>query len=235
MDVGVFVPLGNSNASPEMVRAVGRGSRTGASSRSGWPSTWCCSTSTSRSTRTPDGQFPGGADAGMLEPLHRPHLPRGGDRPGAARHRDLPGAAAQPGLHRQGVTDLDSLSGGRVDFGVGVGWLREEFEAVAMPFEQRGKRADEHIAVMKSLWTEDVSESGATCTTCRLPHVPQAGAEPAPADPRRRRERRGDAPGRPAGPGLDLVRPAAGRPPRAAGPRWRASWRPRVRTREDVA
>jgi probable F420-dependent oxidoreductase len=55
------------------------------------------------------------------------------------------------------VTDLDNLSGGRVDFGVGVGWLREEFEAVAMPFEKRGQRTDEHLAVMKSLWTEEVS------------------------------------------------------------------------------
>ena len=45
-----------------------------------------------------------------------------------------------------------------VDFGVGVGWLREEFEAVAMPFEKRGQRTDEHLAVMKALWTDEVSE-----------------------------------------------------------------------------
>jgi probable F420-dependent oxidoreductase len=56
------------------------------------------------------------------------------------------------------VTDLDSLSGGRVDFGVGVGWLREEFEAVAMPFEKRGPRTDEHLQVMKALWCDEVSE-----------------------------------------------------------------------------
>jgi probable F420-dependent oxidoreductase len=56
------------------------------------------------------------------------------------------------------VTDLDSLSGGRVEFGVGVGWLREEFEAVAMPFDKRGARTDEHLAVMKTLWCDEVSE-----------------------------------------------------------------------------
>jgi probable F420-dependent oxidoreductase len=55
------------------------------------------------------------------------------------------------------VADVDVLSGGRVDFGVGIGWLREEFEAVAMPFEHRGARSDEHLAVMKSLWTEETS------------------------------------------------------------------------------
>ena len=55
------------------------------------------------------------------------------------------------------VADVDVLSGGRVDFGVGIGWLREEFEAVAMPFEHRGARSDEHLAVMKALWTEETS------------------------------------------------------------------------------
>jgi probable F420-dependent oxidoreductase len=56
------------------------------------------------------------------------------------------------------VTDLDSLSGGRVDFGVGVGWLREEFEAVSAPFERRGLRTDEYLAAMRSLWSDEVSE-----------------------------------------------------------------------------
>lgn len=55
------------------------------------------------------------------------------------------------------VADLDFLSGGRVDFGVGVGWLREEFEALGVPFSDRGKRTDECIAVMKTLWCDEVS------------------------------------------------------------------------------
>ena len=55
------------------------------------------------------------------------------------------------------VATLDQLSGGRAILGVGIGWLREEFEVVAMPFEHRGARSDEHLAVMKSLWTEDPS------------------------------------------------------------------------------
>jgi probable F420-dependent oxidoreductase len=55
------------------------------------------------------------------------------------------------------VADVDVLSGGRVDFGVGVGWLREEFEAVAMPFEHRGPRTREHLEVMKELWTKETA------------------------------------------------------------------------------
>jgi len=56
------------------------------------------------------------------------------------------------------VADLDYLSGGRVNFGIGLGWLREEFAALNVPFEKRGKRANEHIAVMKALWCQEVSK-----------------------------------------------------------------------------
>lgn len=53
------------------------------------------------------------------------------------------------------LATLDQLSGGRVILGVGVGWLREEFEAVGVPFEGRGLRAEEAIAAMRALWTEE--------------------------------------------------------------------------------
>ena len=41
------------------------------------------------------------------------------------------------------LATLDVLSEGRVDLGIGVGWLREEFEAIGVPWERRGKRTDE--------------------------------------------------------------------------------------------
>jgi probable F420-dependent oxidoreductase len=53
------------------------------------------------------------------------------------------------------VATLDVLSGGRVMLGVGVGWLREEFDAIGVPFEERGARTDEYIAAMRALWTQD--------------------------------------------------------------------------------
>jgi probable F420-dependent oxidoreductase len=55
------------------------------------------------------------------------------------------------------VADVDVLSGGRVDFGIGIGWLKEEFDALNVPFERRGKRADEHLEVMKRLWTGETA------------------------------------------------------------------------------
>src|SRR5690349_23292559 len=53
------------------------------------------------------------------------------------------------------VATLDRLTGGRVELGVGVGWLREEFDALAVPWERRGARTEEHIAVMRALWDGD--------------------------------------------------------------------------------
>lgn len=56
------------------------------------------------------------------------------------------------------VATLDNLSGGRVVLGVGAGWLREEFDALGVePFERRGELLDEHIAVMRALWSSEVA------------------------------------------------------------------------------
>jgi probable F420-dependent oxidoreductase len=55
------------------------------------------------------------------------------------------------------VADLDYLSGGRVDFGIGIGWLREEFGALGVPWEQRAERTRDYVGVMHALWTQTVS------------------------------------------------------------------------------
>jgi probable F420-dependent oxidoreductase len=52
------------------------------------------------------------------------------------------------------VAELDQLSEGRVNLGVGVGWFREEFEALGYAFSDRGARADEDLAIIKALWTQ---------------------------------------------------------------------------------
>ena len=47
---------------------------------------------------------------------------------------------------------VDYLSGGRLKLGIGVGWLREEFLALGETFENRGRRTDEYITVIRRLW-----------------------------------------------------------------------------------
>lgn len=56
------------------------------------------------------------------------------------------------------AADVDVLSGGRLDIGIGVGWLAQEFEALGVPFERRGARAAEYVQVLKTLWCERTSE-----------------------------------------------------------------------------
>jgi probable F420-dependent oxidoreductase len=50
------------------------------------------------------------------------------------------------------LATLDQLSGGKVELGLGVGWMKEEFDALGVPWERRGARNDEYIAAMKKLW-----------------------------------------------------------------------------------
>lgn len=52
---------------------------------------------------------------------------------------------------------LDSLSGGRLTLGVGIGWSREEFDALGVPFERRGARTAEYAAAMRTLWDDDIA------------------------------------------------------------------------------
>lgn len=55
------------------------------------------------------------------------------------------------------IATVDHLTGGRFDLGVGVGWLKEEYEACGVPFENRGDRMEDYIGALKALWTQDVS------------------------------------------------------------------------------
>jgi len=52
------------------------------------------------------------------------------------------------------LATLDALSGGRVDLGVGMGWSREEMDAVGFNFEDRGRRGNEYIEAMRELWSK---------------------------------------------------------------------------------
>ena len=202
MDIGLFVPLGNGNTSAEIVRSLGREAED-----RGFESIWVpehvvlFDDYESRYPYAADGRFPGGGDTGLLEPLTAlTYL-------AAVTNRIRLGSGIclvpqrNPVYTAKQVVDLDCLSGGRVDFGIGVGWLREEFEAVAVPFARRGARTDEYLQVMRSLWTDEVSSFEGehyTLPACRMypkpvqqPHPPiHVGGESAAA--MRRAARHGD-------------------------------------------
>jgi len=63
-----------------------------------------------------------------------------------------------PVLLARRLSTLDILSRGRLRVGFGIGWSPDEYEAAAAPWQDRGKRADESIEVLKKIWTTDPVE-----------------------------------------------------------------------------
>ncbi|MDG6926349.1 MAG: TIGR03619 family F420-dependent LLM class oxidoreductase [Nitrososphaerota archaeon] len=71
------------------------------------------------------------------------------------------------------TANLDQLSGGRFIFGVGAGWAKREFQALGVPFEQRGAISDEYLSVIKDCWVRDVVSGVWTGPPpARRPHPP---------------------------------------------------------------
>ncbi len=69
---------------------------------------------------------------------------------------------------------LDVLSGGRLTLGVGIGWLREEFEALDVPWPRRGARTEEYVEVMRQVWAaDDVSFEGEFVSFSRVSSNPK--------------------------------------------------------------
>jgi probable F420-dependent oxidoreductase len=60
-----------------------------------------------------------------------------------------------PLVTAKALATLDDFTGGRVEAGVGVGWLQEEFEAVGVPFAGRGRRAEDYVGAMRAVWGGD--------------------------------------------------------------------------------
>ncbi len=79
------------------------------------------------------------------------------------------------------VASLDVLSGGRFIFGIGIGWLEEEFQAVGMSFKDRALRTREYLALMKELWTSsDPMYTGKTVSIRGFKFMPKPAQRPHP-------------------------------------------------------
>jgi len=80
-----------------------------------------------------------------------------------------------PVLTAKAIASLDALSEGRVILGVGVGWMREEFEVLGMPYDQRGRRADEQLELFRTFFAEPTSSYHG-----EFYDVPEVGFAPKP-------------------------------------------------------
>jgi probable F420-dependent oxidoreductase len=115
-----------------------------------WPTTY-----TSRYPYAPTGRLPGGPETALPDPL----IWMAFAAAATTRLRFLTGILILPQRNplvlAKELATLDYMSGGRIDLGIGVGWLKEEFEAIGVPFERRGARTDEYVAAMRALWAKD--------------------------------------------------------------------------------
>ncbi len=88
----------------------------------------------------------------------------------------------QPALVAKQVSTLDTLSGGRVRLGVGVGWQESEYEALGEDFKTRGARMDEAIALLRTYWSDaqvtSTSRHYPTTLMAMEPKPPQGGRLP---------------------------------------------------------
>ncbi len=127
---------------------------------------------------SPDGKMPGGGAIPMAEPLvwyaYAAAL--------TERIRFATGVLVVPQrnplLLAKQVATLDRLAGGRFSLGVGIGWLREEFEVLGASFERRAERLEEFVAALRAIWS-----SGPEGATFRGEHVAfeRLHVTPAPA------------------------------------------------------
>ncbi len=103
----------------------------------------------------PSGKMPGPEHSPIPDPL----IPLAFIAAVTRRVRLATGILILPQRHpayvAKELATLDVLSGGRAMLGVGIGWLREEFDTLGIPFEERAGRTDESIRALRALWDHE--------------------------------------------------------------------------------
>lgn len=160
MRIGVHVPQWGPGATRDGVLSVAV-----AAEEAGFDSVWVAdhiaypTRSESRYPYREDG-LPFGPEEGFLEALTTLAVIAGATGRVRLGTSVLVLPMREPLLVAKTVATLDVLSGGRVVLAVGAGWWAEEFAAVGAPFAGRGRRMDEQLRILRSLWTDGVAAHG---------------------------------------------------------------------------
>lgn len=156
MDVGVHLPQLGRGASRDVLTEFCReAERLGV--HSGWVSdhiAWPADIE-SRYPYSDDGAFPAPNDMAWLDPLGTLLFAAAITETIRLGQTVLILGYRPPVQTAKLIATLDVLSGGRAIIGAGVGWMREEFEVLDMPFEDRGRRADEQLEIFDRLFTQE--------------------------------------------------------------------------------
>jgi probable F420-dependent oxidoreductase len=159
MKVGLFAPLTNPFATPEYIQAMGAGAE-----ERGFDSIWMAEhvvlfdEYASQYPYAADGRIPVPTESGMLDPFAALSFLAACTKTIRLGTGICLVPQRNPVYTAKEAATVDWMSNGRLDLGIGVGWLKEEYDALAVPFERRGARCRAYIDVMKTLWCDDVSE-----------------------------------------------------------------------------
>jgi probable F420-dependent oxidoreductase len=131
---------------------------------------------------TEGGEFPGSASGVAMEQLTVLAFLAGQTRTIRLATSVIIVPHRNPLVAAKALATLDVLSKGRLVVGVGVGWMREEFEALGLPpFEERGAVTDEYIRAFKELWTSDnPTFAGQYCRFSDVTFLPKPVQKPHP-------------------------------------------------------
>jgi len=155
MRYGFYLPTRGQTASPEALDTlVARAEEWGFSSVMIADHIVFPVTIKSKYPYTVSGAFPGQGDA--LEQLSLMAFVAGKSRTLRLISSVMILPYRNPVVTAKMLATIDVLSRGRVTVGVGVGWLREEFQALGAPdFDRRGAVSDEYLRIFKALWTQE--------------------------------------------------------------------------------
>jgi probable F420-dependent oxidoreductase len=178
----LWMPTANPMTTPELLRAVGRESEA-----RGISTIWVgehvvlFEEYASQYPYAADGRVPAPSGSGLLEPLVTLSYLAACTETVRLGTAMLLLPQRNPVYTAKEVSSLDWLSGGRVDLGIGVGWLKEEFDALNVPWEHRGARTDEYLEVLRTLWCDDTSSyKGETFTLIDCEMFPKPIQQPHP-------------------------------------------------------
>ncbi len=159
MKIGLFTPLGGPFATHEYLAALGP-----AAEERGFHSLWVAEHVVlfddyrSAYPYAEDGRIPAPPESGMHEPFTTLAFLAATTRTIRLGTGICLLPQRNPVYTAKEAATVDFLSGGRLDLGIGVGWLAEEYRVVGVPFERRGARCDAYVEVLKRLWCDEVSE-----------------------------------------------------------------------------
>src|SRR5262245_14727152 len=159
MDIGLFAVTATPFATPEYLHTLAA-----AGEERGFHSLWVpehvvlFDDYQSKYPYSADGRIPAMAESGPLDPFAVLSFLAGMTRTLRLGTGICLVPQRNPVYTAKDVASVDWLSNGRFDFGVGIGWLAEEFQALGVPFDRRAARCRAYLEVMRRCWCDPVSQ-----------------------------------------------------------------------------